>query len=195
MTRFKTLILFLGLIAAAGITSAFGQLTILTVSINGAADQYYKVQEFLGEVQENQSQAQEKVAALNEEGKVLEQEFKKLVEQAQSDILTEEARKEAEADAQAKREEIMEKQNQIRSFVQNVQQSMSAREQTQMRVFTKEITDVIDEIAAERNATIVLDISGASRNGLPTVIYRDSAIDITEEVVERINADRPAEEE
>ena len=196
MTPLKSLITFLSVLTAVGMASvAMGEVTLLTVSVNTAAEQYYKVQDFMKEVQESQVQVQEKVAAIQEEGQALAEEFKELVEQAQSDILTEDARMEAQSDAQAKQAEVREKENELRALVQNAQQSMSAREQTQMRVFTKEITDVIDEIAAERNATIVFDISGASRNGLPTVLYRESSIDITEEVIARINADKPAEEE
>lgn len=195
MKPLKSLITFLSVIAFAGISSAFGEISILTVNVNAAAEQYYKVQDFLKEVQESQAQVQEKVEAIQQEGEALAQEFKELVEQAQSEILTEDARKDAQADAQAKGQEVRAKETELRTLVQNAQQSMSAREQTQMRVFTKEITDVIDEIASERKATIVFDVSGASRNGLPTVIYRDSSIDITKEVVEVINADKPAEEE
>ncbi len=180
-------------VASFGATSAKAELVILTISVNKAAEQYYKVQEFLGQLQTTQEQAQEKVAAINEEGKVLEQAYTELVQSAESDILTEEAKNDAKEDARIKYQEIAQKQNELRQFVENVQRQTTARQNTQMSLFTKEIMEVVSEVSKERGATMVLDLSGASQNGMPTVISFDDSIDITEEVVTRINAAKPDE--
>jgi len=194
MKPLKSLIILVGALVVAGITSVQAENVILTVSVNSAAEQYYKVQDFMKDMQENQKQVEEKATSIQEEGQALALEFKELYEQAQSEILTEDARKEAMTDAQAKQQEVAGKQQELQTLIENARNSMAAREQSSMQIFTKEITDVINEIASERKATVVFDVSGASRNGLPTVIYSDSAIDITAEVVTIINADKPAEE-
>jgi outer membrane protein len=167
---------------------------ILTISVNKAAEQFYKVQNFLKELQSSQEQAQERVQAINDEGKSLEQEYTELAEQANSDILTEEARNEAKQDAGIKYQEIAQKQNELRQFAENVQRQMAQRQGTQMSLFTKEIMEVVTEVSKEREASLVLDTSGASQNGMPAVISFDASIDITEEVVKRINAEKPADE-
>jgi Skp family chaperone for outer membrane proteins len=190
---FTSLLTILAL-ASFGAASAKAELVILTISVNKAAEQFYKVQEFLGELQSSQEQAQERVKSINEEGKTLEQEYKELAEQANSDILTEDARKDAAQDAQVKYQEIAQKQNELRAFAENVQRQMAARQSTQMSLFTKEIMAVVTDVSKERDASLVLDTSGASQNGMPAVISFDTSIDITEEVVKRINADKPAEE-
>ena len=105
--------------------------------VNDAAERYYKVQEFMKEIQDSQTQAQERVANINEEGKALEQEYQELVEQAGSDILTEEARNDAKEDARIKYQEIAQKQNELRQFAENVQRQLAARQSTQMSLFTK----------------------------------------------------------
>ena len=189
-----TSLLTILVVATFTAASAKAELVILTISVNRAAEQYYKVQEFLAELQGNQEQAQERVAAINEEGKFLETEYKELVEQAGSDILTDNARNDARADAQIKYQEIAQKQNELRQFAENVQRQMTARQNTQMSLFTKEIMAVVEEVSKERSATMVLDLSGASQNGMPTVISFDESIDITDEVVERINASKPVVE-
>lgn len=186
----KTLISSLSLlvVTSLGTVIAKAEVVILTISVNSAAEQYYKVQDFLEQIQATQEQAQERVAAINEEGKTLEQEYKELVEQAGSDILTETARNDAKEDARIKYQEIAQKQNELRQFAENVQRQLAARQNTQMSLFTKEIMEVVSEVAKERGASLVLDTSGASQNGMPTVISFDETIDITAEVVERINA-------
>jgi len=192
----KTFISSLTLLAMTGFGSVLAQAetVILTISVNGAAEQYYKVQEFLEQIQATQEQAQERVASINEEGKTLEQEYQELVEQAGSDILTEQARNDAKEDARVKYQEIAQKQNELRQFAENVQRQLAARQNTQMSLFTKEIMEVVTELAKERSASLVLDTSGASQNGMPTVYTFDDSMDITAEVVTRINASKSEEE-
>lgn len=192
----KTFISSLTLLAMTGFGSVLAQAetVILTISVNGAAEQYYKVQEFLEQIQATQEQAQERVASINEEGKTLEQEYQELVEQAGSDILTEQARNDAKEDARIKYQEIAQKQNELRQFAENVQRQLAARQNTQMSLLTKEIMEVVTEVAKERSASLVLDTSGASQNGMPTVYTFDDSMDITAEVVTRINASKSEEE-
>jgi outer membrane protein len=192
--KFYTSLLTILALASFGSASAKAELVILTISVNKAAEQFYKVQNFLKELQSSQEQAQERVQAINDEGKSLEQEYTELAEQANSDILTEEARNEAKQDAGIKYQEIAQKQNELRQFAENVQRQMAQRQGTQMSLFTKEIMEVVTEVSKEREASLVLDTSGASQNGMPAVISFDASIDITEEVVKRINAEKPADE-
>jgi Skp family chaperone for outer membrane proteins len=196
MKSMKTFISSLTLLAMTGFGSVLAQAetVILTISVNGAAEQYYKVQEFLEQIQATQEQAQERVASINEEGKTLEQEYQELVEQAGSDILTEQARNDAKEDARIKYQEIAQKQNELRQFAENVQRQLAARQNTQMSLLTKEIMEVVTEVAKERSASLVLDTSGASQNGMPTVYTFDDSMDITAEVVTRINASKSEEE-
>jgi len=196
MKSMKTFISSLTLLAMTGFVSVLApaENVILTISVNSAAEQYYKVQEFLQQIQVTQEQAQERVASINEEGKTLEQEYQELVEQAGSDILTEQARNDAKEDARIKYQEIAQKQNELRQFAENVQRQLAARQNTQMSLFTKEIMEVVTEVAKERSASLVLDTSGASQNGMPTVYTFDESMDITAEVVTRINATKGEEE-
>jgi outer membrane protein len=182
MKTIKSFISILSIFAVAGFGAATAQAetVILTISVNRAAEQFYKVQDFLKELQASQEQAQE---------------YQELAEQANSDILTEQARDEAKKDAQIKIQEIQQKQNELRQFAENVQRQMAARQSTQMSLFTKEIMEVVNEVSKEKGAALVLDTSGASANGMPVVIPYDESIDITDEVVSRINASKPAEEE
>jgi len=197
MKSIKSFISLLTILAVAsfGAASAQAELVILTISVNKAAEQFYKVQNFLQELESSQKQAQEHVQSITDEGRGLEQEYKELADQANSDILTESARKDAAQDAQIKIQEIQQKQNELRQFALNVERQMAARQSTQMSLFTKEIMAVVSDVSKERNATIVLDTSGASQNGMPVVLSSDDSIDITEEVIERINANKPEEEE
>ncbi len=187
MKNFTSLITMFA-VATFGTLSAKAEVVILTISVSNAAEQFYKVRDFLSEIQASSEQVQERVAAFNQEVQALEQEYKELFEQASSEILTEEARNDATEDARIKYQEIAQKQNELRQFMENVQRQLAARQNTQMSLFTKEIMEVVTEVSKERRASIVLDTSGVSQNGMPSVISFDETIDITAEVIERINA-------
>ena len=192
MKSIKSLVSLLIVLAVA--SSAKAEQLILTVSVGSAAEQYYKLQDFLEELKSSQEQAQERVNSMTEEGQGLAQQFQELADQANSEILTEDARKEAAQDAQIKMQEFQQKENELRQFTENVQRQLAARNNTQMSLLTKEIMAVVSEVAKERSASLVLDTSGFSQSGVPTVFSFDDSFDITDEVVKRINADKPTEE-
>ncbi len=195
MNPFRTLISILGFTLAASLSTLMAQQpVVLTVDVARAATEYYRVQEFAEEINTTQEQGRERIGKMNEEGQALMQEYQELVEQAGSDILTTEAREEATEDAKAKAAEIQQKQAEIEQFVNNMQRSIEARNRTQMSLYTKDIKDVIDAIAEEKGATLVFDLSGASRNGMPTVIYASSSYEITDDVIARINATKGQDE-
>ena len=70
MKAIKSLTSFSALKFAVGFGSvaASAETVILTISVNDAAERYYKVQEFMKEIQDSQTHAQELVANINEEG-------------------------------------------------------------------------------------------------------------------------------
>jgi len=188
------------LLAAAGVAAFAGQTglaqpapNVLTVNIAQAADSYYKVQDFEKELEKSGEQVREKVEALQEERQLLVQEFEELADQAESEILTEQARNEAAQDAIDKRQEVQQKEQEIRQFVQQTQRTLQARQSSQMEMFLTDISEVVEKVVQERGATLAFDTSGFTRSGMPAVLYADPAYDVTPEVIRRLNADRPAE--
>jgi outer membrane protein len=54
-----------------------------------------------------------------------------------------------------------------------------------------EIAQIAVEVAKRKGATVVLDSSGPTVLGIPTLLYSDKDYNITEEVMQEINKDRP----
>ena len=193
MTRFKTLLSLFSAIAMAAV-SAHAEDVIITVKVDEALNKYYKVQEFLAEMEESEGQAREKATAMETEINAQVAEFEELREQAKSDILTEEARKEAMQDGQAKAQQIQAKDQELRKFLAETQRQFSARRQQQLNVFYQDIAEVVTDISKNRGATLVIDISARAGDGRAPVLYTDGSYDITPEVIEQINATQGMEE-
>ncbi len=197
MTHKKALISFFGAALLAGLTltsASAKEDVIVTVEIDQALDQYYKVAGFLEEMKASEAKAREKASVIEAQGNALVEQFQELREQASSDILMEEARKEAAEDAQKKFEEIQGKEQELRKFVSETQRQFEARRNQQLNLFYSEIADVVTELAKEKGATLVIDISARAGDGRAPVLYTDGSYDITPEVISRINATQGAEE-
>lgn len=194
MKRFKSYFVFFFAIAFAATGLRAAENLILTVMVDEAMAAYYKVQAFAAEMEKSEAEARDQAAVIEEQGTSLVEEFEELREQANSDILMEEARQEAAQDAQKKAQEIQAKQQELRQFVGNTRNQFAQRRQQQLNLFYQEVAEVITEIAEERQATLVIDITARAGDGRAPILYSDGSNDITSIVIERINATQGQEE-
>ena len=58
----------------------------------------------------------------------------------------------------------------------------------------KEINDVIAKEAKDAGYTLVLDKSGNTDKGVPTIIFSQESLDITEEIIKVLNKNAPKAE-
>lgn len=178
---------------AAGAGALLGQPAIKLVVVDMARiyDNHYKTEEANAKFRDAEQKAQEQVEALNKEGLALVEEYKELIEQSKNTVLTPEARSKAETESQHKFEDIQRKQNEVNQFRANTRNSLQQRMKTHRDLLLEEISKVVIDLAKKRSATLVLDKSGPTLFGIPSVIYSDDAYDITNEVLTEVNKDRP----
>ena len=178
----------------AGSTALLAQpaVKLIVVDIAKVYDSHYKTEEANAKFRDAEQKAQEQVEELNKQGQTLVDEYKGLIEQSKSTLLTAEARSKAEGDAQKKLEDVQRKQGEVQNFRTNTQRSLQQRIKTHRDLLLEEITKVVNELAKRQGATLVLDKSGPTMFGIPSVLYSDSSYDITDAVVVEVNKDRPA---
>lgn len=196
MIRTKSLISALGLASLVSLIAPFAvsaEDVIITVDVEVAMQNYYKVADFAKELESTKAKVEEEAAKIQAERDSLVEEFNELKSQATSDILTEQARQEALEDGQKKIQEVQAKQEELRAFVGEEGRKINARQQQQFGLFYKEIAMVVIEISEERSATLVIDVSARGNDGRLPVLYTDNSYDVTAEVIERINATQEEE--
>jgi len=128
---------------------------------------------------------------LVKEGNDLVDQYKNLADQSKNPALTPEARAKADDESKKKMDEINNKQNELTSFKQTVQRQFQERIQTIHNGIVGTINVAATNVAKRHGATLVLDKTGISAFGAPSVIYSDPAYDITDEVIAEVNKDRP----
>lgn len=178
----------------AGSTALLAQPAVKLVVVDMAKvyDSHYKTEEANAKFRDAEQKAQEQVEELNKQGQSLVDEYKELMEQSKNTVLTPEARSKAESDAQKKLEDIQRKQGEVQNFRTNTQRSLQQRIKTHRDILLEEITKVVNDLAKRQGATLVVDKSGPTLFGIPSVLYSDPSYDITDAVVKEVNKDRPA---
>lgn len=165
---------------------------IVVVDMARLYDTHYKTEEQNAKLRGDEQKAAEELEKLNAEGNQLVEQYKELVEQAKNPALSDQAKAQAEQDAQAKLEEIQRKQNEVQSFRVNAQRSLQQRVKTFRDLMLEEIGKIATEVAQRQGASLLLDKSGPSLIGISPVLYVDPSMDITDAVAAEINKSRPA---
>ncbi|MSU47458.1 MAG: OmpH family outer membrane protein [Lacunisphaera sp.] len=178
---------------ATGSTALLAQPAVKLVVVDMAKiyDNHYKAEEAIAKFKDAEQKAQEQLEELNKQGQLMVDEYKEFIEQSKNTLLTVEARAKAEADGQKKLEEIQRKQAEFQNFRTNTTRSLQQRIKTHRDLLLEEISKVVIELAKRKSATLVVDKSGPTLFGIPTVLYSDPSYDITDEVVKEVNKDRP----
>ena len=178
----------------AGSTALLAQPAVKLIVVDMAKiyDSHYKTEEANAKFRDAEQKAQEQVEELNKQGQTLVDEYKELMEQSKNTVLTADARSKAEADGQKKLEDIQRKQAEVQNFRTNTQRSLQQRIKTHRDLLLEEITKVVNDLAKKKGATLVVDKSGPTLFGIPSVLYSDASYDITDEVITEVNKDRPA---
>jgi outer membrane protein len=166
--------------------------TILVVDLSKLFDSHWKTQEQNAKLQADAAKAKEQVAQIQSEGNALVEQFKALNEQAKNPAATADAKAKAQADAQKMYDQIQQKRSELDSFAQSTQGSFRKRTQTFKTLMVEEISKIAVDIAKKKGATFLLDKSGPTMAGVSNILYSDPRLDITDEVMVAINADRPA---
>lgn len=188
----KSLLVLAAFSAAALIGQAQTATKILVVDMSKLLDGHYKTQEQTEKLRGDTAKAQEELDRLNKEGNALVEQYKELVDQANNPASTAEAKAKVQAEAQKKMEEIQRKGQERNAFEQNTQRSIQGRIRTFRDLMFEEIGKIATDIAKRKGASLLIDKSGLTLIGITAVVYSDSSLDITDEVMKEINKDRPA---
>ncbi len=130
----------------------------------------------------------------NKELKKLEQEIASLREEAQNIALTEEYRRGREAECIAKERDLAEQAAELRRYANDRAARLRQLEETRRNEIISEIRSAVSRKALAENYDFVFDVSGNTANNVPAVIVWPQAVDLTESVLEALNAlsDKPA---
>ncbi|HSI08024.1 MAG: OmpH family outer membrane protein [Rariglobus sp.] len=192
----KTSLKSLLAVALAGVFAIAAQAQpapkIYVVDMAKLYDAHYKTEEQNAKLKVDQQKAEDELQKLNAEGNALVEQFKKLEEQVNNPTLSADAKTKTQQDLQAKGQEIQRKQAEVNQFRGNTQRQLQTRINNFKQMLLEEISKIAVETAKKKGATLLVDKSGPTLIGLPSLLYFDPAYDVTDDVSKEINKDRSA---
>ncbi len=188
----KSLLALAAFGAATAFASAQPAPKILVVDLAKLFDSHYKTEEQGAKLRADEQKAQEALDQMNKEGNAMVEHYKELAGQAESAVLAPEAKAKAQSDAQKVLQDIRNKQSEVQSFQQNTRNSLQQRMKAFHDLMLEEISKIAIDIAKRKGCNLLIDRSGQTLTGVPSIVYPDADFDTTNEVLKETNKDRPA---
>jgi len=192
MITMKKILLPVLVMGALAFNAASAELTVVTVSMQKLFDGYYKSNEANQRLESIREQAVGEAQEKERELQAMAEEIRSMQEDLQNPVLSDDAKTQKGAELQALAEQGRRKQAEFQQWQQQTMNNLNQRSQEIRNSLIDEIVKVVNDIALKRHsADLVFDTSDILGSGVPTVLYADSKLDITTEVMIRLNQEAP----
>lgn len=184
--------LALGALLLAGTASAqLASGRIVTVDLNRIFNEYY-------ETPIASAKLKETAQSLNKENEDLVARYKRQIDELNAlredqdkPEYTDEVRAQKRKAVEAKLSETQKTQREIEEFRRTNQAELERQTQRMRQNILKKITDTINKEAKDAGYAYVLDKSGSTLNGTPSIVYAQDSLDITEAILKILNRNAP----
>ncbi|MBQ9432391.1 MAG: OmpH family outer membrane protein [Kiritimatiellae bacterium] len=132
-------------------------------------------------MQDTEKDYQAKLDKQRDRFEQLRADYENAVKEARNPALNEAARQEAETKMMKHRDVLAEADKDLRAEMQKLQRELSELDNRLLRQVTGDIREVVHKYAAEKKLSMVMDST--------TLAYFDPAMDVTDEILKRMNVD------
>lgn len=183
-----------GLVLACGAAQA-GDVKVATVDGSRLLKGYYKTGLAEQHMQQQLDDFRTERDKLMAEHKKLRQQFDNLRAEADNKALTEEARDKKREQAEERLAQVIEYENTINDKAASRKKQIDDEGRKIQGELAKSIRAAVKTVALKAGYTVVFEQSGLLANGLEPVLYSDPKLDITDDVMAILNADKPTGKE
>jgi len=194
MKRYLTPILTL-IFAASLASSAYAQTKVAVVDMKKVFDGYWRTKEADRQLKERAADFEKARSGIVEDYKKANEEFGKLRESATDPAVSDDERNNRKKALEKKAGEIREQENSIRTFDQNMRQSIADQQLRLRESVLRDIKGVVEE-KAKASFQLVVDTAAVSANQTPIVVYTTllgGESDLSDAVLKQLNANAPPE--
>ena len=164
---------------------------IATIDLNKVFNDYYKTPMAQGKLKETvDSFTKEQDEMMTNYKKGID-ELNKLREEQEKSEYTAEVREQKRKAVAEKLAETQKLQRDIEDYRTSHQKILQEQTQRMRQTILKEINEVVAKEARDQGYQLVLDKSGNTLNGVPTVIFSQDPLEITDEIVKVLNKNQP----
>jgi len=181
-----------GLVAGAAGAAGAGELRVAVVDTTRILKEYYKTDLAERHIQKQLEDFSSERDTLLAQHKKMKQEFEALRSESENKALTEVAREKKKEQAEEKLTAVIAFENSIRDKAASRKKELEGEGRKIQSELGRTIKDAIRTTSEKGHYTLVLADGGLLGNGLESVLYVDPKMDITDEVLKILNADKSA---
>ncbi|MGA2174510.1 MAG: OmpH family outer membrane protein [Verrucomicrobiota bacterium] len=164
---------------------------IATVDLGKVFDKYYKTIQSSASLKLEASDMEKERAQMVDAEKKHEDEWRGLIDKANDQAVSAEAREQSKKAAGEKYSELESDKQSINEFDRVANTRLREKLRQRHDDIVKEILGVLTADAKAAGYTMVLDVSGASANTTPVVLYSNGQNDMTEALIKELNSAAP----
>ncbi len=190
-------ILFRNLIAAALLlafsgVSAFAEGRIATIDLNKAFSNYWKKKEAEANLKEQQADMEKEFKTLQDEAKKAKESYQRLLNDAADQAVSSDERDKRKKLAEDKYKEWKDDEERVVAYNKQAMTRLDEQSRRVRESILKEITNVVAAKAKAGGYSLVYDSAAESRNFTPVILYNNNEFDITDAVLDQLNAAAPS---
>lgn len=182
-------------ILAAGMVAAFvaaaasaAELKVAVVDLDKVFTAHPKTQSAEAELKKAEAGIQEEMDQIVAEGKGLEEDVAKLREAAKNPLLTDEARLKKSNEAEEKLTDLQDFQLRARRTQETKLKQMREQVMKSRQSIVDDLMAAVSDFAKAEGYDLILDRSGLTANLVPLVAYSSPALDVTDQLIEKLKA-------
>ena len=177
---------------ACGLTAgAQGTGRIVTIDLNKVFNDYYKTPIATAKLKDTVDSYKKEHDDMVANYKKQIDELNKLREEQDKTEYTPEVREQKRKAVSEKIAETQKLNRDIEEYDRSHQDILKEQTQRMRQTIVKEITDVIDKEARDQGYLLVIDKSGNTLNGVPSIVYAQDNTDITPDILKVLNKNQP----
>lgn len=184
--------LFIAVILSLNLFPAYvmaqDQVSFAFINLDSVFTNYNKTKLAEAQLKEQADEIKSERKALIDQLDEVQSQYQSLRSQAQSSALNEDARNQKRTEAEEKLIEVRDMEGKIRRLEESAQRKIDDQSRRARKRLVDEINAVVRDFAANKNYTAIIDVSGESLNGVPTIVYYNPKLDITADIIALINA-------
>lgn len=119
------------------------------------------------------------------------EDYNKLRDDADKPEYTAEVKEKKRKELQEKLADLQKRDRELQEYRRSHQQILQQQQQRMRDNLLKEITDVIVKEAQGAGYAMVMDKSGKTLNGVPTIVWTQDTLDITDNIIKILNKNAP----
>ena len=190
----NTIIAFVAMSSVALAFTALAQAPagrIVTVDLNKVFTDYYKTPIASGKIKDTAESFNKELNEMVDNYKKEIEELNKLREDQDKPEYTAEVREQKRKAVSEKLAETQKIQRDLEEYRTSHGKILQEQQLRMRQTIVKEIQDVIDKEARDAGYQLVLDKSGTTANAVPTILFSQDSMDITDDLIKTLNKNQP----